>query len=250
MKISLLTVSYNSAETIRDTIHSVQSQDYENIEYIIVDGNSTDGTVEIIKEHEKVVAKWISEPDKGIYEAMNKAIKMATGEVVGILNSDDFYSSTTIVSQIAAAFEDQSVDAVFGDLVFVDPNNLNKVVRTYSSAKWRPEKFAKGFMPAHPTFYVRRKFYDQIGLFKTDYKIAADYELLIRFLYVHRLKYKYLPLNMVTMRRGGVSSNGIRSNIILNNEIIRGCRENGINTNVFKIYPKYFVKLFELFNPR
>jgi hypothetical protein len=136
---------------------------------------------------------------------------------------------------------------VFGDLIFVDPANLQKVVRKYSSAKWYPDKFARGFMPAHPTFFVRRKYYEEFGLFKTDYKIAADYELLIRFLYVHKLRYRYLPLTMVTMRKGGVSSNGIKSNIILNNEIIRACRENGINTSVWKIYPKYFVKLFELF---
>jgi glycosyltransferase involved in cell wall biosynthesis len=249
MKISLITVSYNSAETITDTIESIHSQDYDDIEYIIVDGASKDITVEIIKSFGNKIDKWISEPDKGIYDAMNKAIKMATGEVVGILNSDDFYSANNVISKVADAFSDSTIDAVFGDLVFVDPNNLKKVVRKYSSAKWYPEKFAKGFMPAHPTFFVRRKYYEQIGLFKTDYKIAADYELLIRFLYVHKLKYKYLPLNMVTMRKGGVSSNGIMSNIILNDEIIRGCRENGIQTNVLKVYPKYFTKLFELFNP-
>jgi len=249
MKISLITVSYNSAETITDTIESIHSQDFDDIEYIIVDGASKDNTVEIIKSYGAKIDKWISEPDKGIYDAMNKAIKMATGDVVGILNSDDFYSATNVISQVADAFGDSTIDAVFGDLVFVDPKNLKKVVRKYSSAKWYPEKFAKGFMPAHPTFFVRRKYYEQIGLFKTDYKIAADYELLIRFLYVRKLKYKYLPLNMVTMRKGGVSSNGIMSNIILNDEIIRGCRENGIQTNVFKVYPKYFTKLFELFNP-
>src|SRR5258706_13870043 len=248
MKISILTISFNSAATISDTIKSVRSQDYKEIEYIVVDGSSKDETVNIIRSNEDVITKWISEPDKGIYEAMNKAMKMAEGEVVGILNSDDFYSDQTIITQVASAFKDPSIDAVFGDLVFVDPNNLEKVVRTYSSAKWYPEKFARGFMPAHPTFFVRRKYYEQFGLFKTDYKIAADYELLIRFLYVHKLKYKYLPINMVTMRKGGVSSNGIRSNIILNDEIIRGCRENGIKTNVFKVYPKYFIKFFELFN--
>ncbi len=248
MKISLITVSFNSGATIRDTIESIRSQNYPNIEYIVVDGNSKDGTVEIIKSFESEIDKWISEPDKGIYDAMNKAIRMTTGDAVGILNSDDFYSATNIISQVAAAFNDVTVDAVFGDLVFVDPSNLKKVVRKYSSAKWHPDKFARGFMPAHPTFFVRRKYYEQIGLFKTDYKIAADYELLIRFLYVHKLKYKYLPINMVTMRKGGVSSNGIMSNIILNDEIIRGCRENGIRTNVFKVYPKYFTKFFELFN--
>lgn len=248
MKVSLITVSFNSAATIKDTIESIHAQDYSDIEYIIADGNSKDETISIVKSYDTIINKWISEPDKGIYDAMNKAIKMATGEVVGILNSDDFYSATNIISQVAEAFHESTIDAVFGDLVFVDPNNLKKVVRKYSSAKWRPEKFARGFMPAHPTFFVRRKYYDEIGLFKTDYKIAADYELLIRFLYVHKLNYKYLPINMVTMRKGGVSSNGIMSNIILNDEIIRGCRENGIQTNVFKVYPKYFTKLFELFN--
>jgi glycosyltransferase involved in cell wall biosynthesis len=250
MRISLITVSYNSGKTLGDTIASVSRQDHPDIEYIIVDGASKDNTLEIIKGNEDKVSKWISEPDKGIYDAMNKGVKLTTGEVVGIINSDDFYHADNIISTVAKVFEDESIDAVFGDLVFVDPDNLQKVVRKYSSKNWYPEKFARGFMPAHPTFFVRRKYYEQFGLFKTDYKIAADYELLIRFLYVNRLRYKYIPLTMVTMRKGGVSSNGIKSNIILNNEIIRGCRENGISTNVFKIYPKYFVKLFELFASR
>ena len=247
MKISLLTVSFNSAATIKQTIESITSQDYKDIEYIIVDGNSTDATVEIIKSYNSFINAWISERDKGIYDAMNKAISMATGEVVGILNSDDFYANDQILSQVAKAFLDPSIDVVFGDLVFVDPANLNKVVRKYSSAKWHPDKFAWGFMPAHPTVFIRRTFYQQFGLFKIDYKIAADYELLIRFLFVHRLRYKYLPITMVKMRRGGVSSRNLMSNIILNNEIIRGCRENGIKTGVLKVYSKYFTKFFELF---
>lgn len=248
MKISLITVTFNSANTLQSTIDSVASQDHKDIEYVIVDGASTDNTVTIIKDNAAVVNQWISEPDKGIYDAMNKGIKLTSGEVVGIINSDDFYHNNSILTSVAKAFEDLTVDAVFGDLVFVDPSNLTKVVRKYSSKNWYPEKFSRGFMPAHPTFFVRRKYYERFGLFKTDYKIAADYELLIRFLYVHKLRYKYLPLTMVTMRKGGVSSNSIMSNIILNKEIIRGCRENGIRTNVFKIYPKYFIKFFELFN--
>lgn len=246
MKISLLTVSYNSAATIQDTIQSVRSQDYKDIEYIVVDGNSKDATLDIIKSNQSFIAKWISEPDNGIYDAMNKALRMATGDVVGILNSDDFYSDKTILSQVADAFTDPEVDVVYGDLVFVDPSNLNKIVRTYSSAHWNHKKFAWGFMPAHPTVFTRRKYYEQYGMFKTDYKIAADYELLIRFLYVHKLRYKYLPLKMVVMRKGGVSSQNWRSNIILNEEIIRGCRENDLYTNRAMIYSKYFRKLFEL----
>jgi glycosyltransferase involved in cell wall biosynthesis len=247
LKISLLTVSYNSAATIQDTITSVHSQDYKDIEYIVVDGNSKDTTVDIIKANQATITKWISEPDRGIYDAMNKALRMASGEVVGILNSDDFYSDATIVSQVAHAFADPTVDAVYGDLVFVDPADLSRVVRTYSSAHWNSNKFAWGFMPAHPTVFIRRKYYEQFGLFKTDYKIAADYELLIRFLHVHKLRYKYLPLKMVIMRKGGVSSQGWKSNIILNEEIIRGCRENGLYTNRWMVYSKYFRKILELF---
>ncbi len=247
MKISIITVSFNSAGTIKDTINSIRSQDYRNIEYIIVDGNSKDATVEIIKANQDIITKWISEPDKGIYDAMNKALRLATGEVVGILNSDDFYSGNTIVSQVAEQFLNYEVDAVFGDLVFVDPDDLTKVVRTYSADHWHPKKFAWGFMPPHPTFFVRRKYYEQFGDFKTDYKIAADYELLIRFLLVNKLNYRYLPMTMVKMRKGGVSSRNLMSNVILNNEIIRGCRENGVYSNEFMVYSKYFRKIFELF---
>lgn len=247
MKISILTVTFNSAATLQSTFDSICTQHYSDIEYIVVDGNSTDGTRHLIQTNENIIDKSISEPDKGIYDAMNKAIKLATGDVVGILNSDDFYADEMILSKVAEAFENDSVDAVFGDLEFVDPNNLSKVVRTYSSAHWNPKKFAWGFMPAHPTFFVRRKYYEKFGSFKTDYKIAADYELLIRFLLVHQLKYKYLPLKMVVMRKGGVSSSGWKSNFILNNEIMRACRDNGIYTNSLMVYSKYFRKLFELF---
>lgn len=246
MKISLITVSYNSVATIKDTIVSVRSQDFKDIEYIIVDGNSNDGTVEIIQSSGASVSKWLSESDEGIYDAMNKGIKMATGEVVGIINSDDFYFSDQIISAVSKSFADDHVDAVFGDLIVVNPKNPGKVVRTYSSKNWYPEKFARGFMPAHPTFFVRRKYYEQFGLFKTDYKIAADYEMLIRLLYVNKLKYRYLPMTMVVMRKGGVSSNGLKSNLVLNQEILRACKENGIPTNYFLIYSKYFFKLFEL----
>jgi glycosyltransferase involved in cell wall biosynthesis len=179
---------------------------------------------------------------------MNKGLAMATGDVVGMLNSDDFYFDDTIISQVAKAFSDEEVDAVFGNLVFVDPKNLKKPIRSYSSKRWHPGKFARGFMPAHPTFFVRRKYYEKFGLFKIDYKIASDYEMLIRLLYVNKLNYKYLPITMVVMRKGGVSSSGIKSNIVLNNEIKRACNENGIKTNLPLIYLKYFTKVFELIN--
>jgi glycosyltransferase involved in cell wall biosynthesis len=248
MKISLITVSYNSSSTIKDTIDSVLAQDHPDIEYIIVDGKSKDNTVEIIKSYGGRISRWISEPDHGIYDGMNKGLEMATGDVVGMLNSDDFYSENTIISQVATAFADEQIDAVFGNLVFVDPKNLKKPIRSYSSKRWHPGKFARGFMPAHPTFFVRRKYYEKFGHFKTDYKIASDYEMLIRLLYVNKLNYKYLPITMVVMRKGGVSSSGIKSNIVLNSEIKRACNENGIKTNLPLIYLKYFTKVFELIN--
>ncbi len=246
MKLSILTVCYNSAKTIQHTIDSVRSQEYEDIEYIVVDGASSDGTAEIIKANSSSIDRWISERDTGIYDAMNKAVSMATGDVVGILNSDDFYADETILSKVAEAFADPAIDVVFGDLEFVDPTDLTKVVRTYSAAHWYPQKLAWGFMPPHPTVFIRRKYYEQLGLFKTDYKISADYELLIRYLYVHKLRYTYLPLKMVVMRKGGASTRNWKSNIILNEEIIRGCQENGLYTNRVMVYSKYFRKLWEL----
>lgn len=248
MKITIITVCFNSASHIEDAINSVHNQDYKRIEHIVIDGNSTDGTQEILRKHEKKLAFWMSEPDNGIYDAMNKGLSRATGDIVGILNSDDFYFDNQVISKIADAFSTDGIDAVFGDLIFVDPNDLNRTVRTYSSKNWHPDRFAKGYMPAHPTFFVKRNFYEKHGLFETDYKIAADYEMLIRLLYVHKLKYLYLPIKMVKMRKGGVSSNGIASNITLNSEIIRACRKHGIKTSAAKIYPKYFKKIFELFN--
>jgi len=248
MKVSIITVCFNSADHIEDAIQSVAAQDHEDIEHLVIDGGSTDGTVDILKSYDQQISYWISEADRGIYDAMNKGIAVASGEVVGILNSDDFYFDETIISQVALAFEDPQLDAVYGDLIFVDPCNLKKTVRTYSSAKWNPERFARGYMPAHPTFFVRRKYYEEYGLFEIDYKIAADYEMLIRLLYVYKLTYKYLPLTMVKMRKGGVSSNGFKSNILLNKEIVRACLKHGIKTSALKIYPKYFNKVFELFN--
>lgn len=248
MKVTIITVCYNSVAHIEDAINSVANQDYKDIEHIVIDGDSKDGTQEILRKYSDKLAVWISEPDRGIYDAMNKGIEKATGDIIGILNSDDFYFDDHVISQVVEAFSDPKIEAVFGDLIFVDPKNLDRTVRTYSSRKWHPERFAKGYMPAHPTVFIKRKFYEKHGLFEIDYEIAADYEMLIRLFYVHKLNYKYLPIKMVKMRKGGASSNGLRSNITLNNEIIRACRKHGIKTSVLKIYPKYFNKMFELFN--
>ena len=248
MKISLITVTFNSDSTLRDTIESVLAQSYPNIEYILVDGASKDNTVDIIKEYEPQFngrMRWISEKDKGLYDAMNKGIRMATGEVVGIINSDDFYHRKDVIEKVAEAFGDGTVQAVYGDVRFVNPDDLDKTVRYYSSRKFAPALFRYGFMPAHPTFFTYRKYFEEFGYYKTDYRIAADYELLIRFLYVHRLKTKYLPLDFMKMRTGGASTASVKSNWLLNKEIVRACGENGIWTCMPLLLLKYVIKVFE-----
>ena len=250
MKVSIITVVYNNNKTIKDAIESVLNQTYNNIEYIIIDGASTDGTVEIVKSYGDKITKFVSEPDKGLYDAMNKGIALATGDVIGILNSDDFYIDEFVIEKVVKIFEEKEVDSLFADLVYVKPDNVKKTVRHYDSSQFHPEKFAYGWMPAHPTFFVKRSVYEKYGLFKTDYKIAADYELLVRFLYKHRLTYFYLKEVIIKMRMGGASTSGFKSNLILNQEIIRACRENGIKTNMFKVLSKYPQKLLGLWRKR
>lgn len=249
MKISLITVTFNSDKTLRDTVQSVLSQSYSDIEYIIIDGLSQDVTIDIIKEYESKLQgrlKWISEKDNGLYDAMNKGIRMATGDIVGIINSDDFYHRRDTLMRVAEAFRSNNIQAVYGDVRFVNPDNLDKTVRYYSSKRFTPKMFRYGFMPAHPTFFTYRKYFEEFGYYKTDYKIAADYELLIRFLYVHQLKSQYLPFDFMKMRTGGTSTASIRSNILLNKEIVRACKENGIWTCFPLLFLKYLVKVFEL----
>jgi len=248
LKVSIITACYNSASTIKGTIESVINQTYNNIEFIIIDGASKDGTVDIVSSYGEKISKFISEPDKGIYNAMNKGIRIATGDIVGILNSDDFFNSTEVIQKIVDEFNKSDIDALYGDVQFVKPNDLQKVVRYYSSKNFNPKKFKYGFMPAHPSFYVKRTFFEKIGYYKETYIIGADYELLIRFLHNNKLKSKYLQMPFVTMRTGGVSNRSLKSNLILNNEIIRACGENGIKTNIINVYSKYFIKIFELFS--
>lgn len=249
MKISIITVVWNNKKTIKDAINSVLNQTYENIEYIIVDGASTDGTVEIVRNYGDKVAKFLSEPDKGLYDAMNKGIVLATGDVVGILNSDDFYIDEFVIEKVVKVFEDKYVDSVFADLIFVKPDDVEKIVRYYDSSKFNPSKFAYGWMPAHPTFFVKREVYDKYGVFRTDLKIAADFDILARFLHTKKISYSYMQEVLVKMRVGGVSTGGFNSKLLLNKEVLQVCLDNGIKTNIFKILSKYPSKLIEmLFN--
>lgn len=249
MKISIITVTYNSAATLRDTMESILSQTYTDIEYLVVDGLSKDNTMDIVREYEPRFGgrmKWISEKDHGLYDAMNKGIRMSTGDIVGILNSDDFYTSNDILEKIVAGFDD-NVDAVYGDLHYVHADNLQRCVRYYSSEIFKPSLMRMGFIPAHPTFYCRRKYFDKYGCYKADYKIAADFDLLLRFIYVNNIKTKYLPIDMVTMRIGGASTNGLKGRLGGMREHLRSLKENGIKSNWFILSLRYFYKISEFF---
>ena len=250
MKISIVTVVHNNKETIQDAMNSVLSQNYDDIEYIIIDGASTDGTVEVIKKAVKRYPerniKFISEKDDGIYDAMNKGIRLATGDITGILNSDDLYINNDVISTVVNEFMTKNVDSVFADLVYVRTDDLDKIVRYYSSANFHPKKMAYGWMPAHPTFFVKKKMYEQYGLYKTDYMIAADYELIARFLVKNKISYSYIPEVLVKMGTGGASTRNLKSNWILNKEILRACAENGIKTNIVKVLSKYPTKILQI----
>lgn len=249
MKISIVTATYNSRQTVCDTLKSVLLQSYTDYEYIVIDGGSKDGTVDIIREYEPLFGgrmKWISEPDKGIYDAMNKGIGMATGDVVGLLNSDDFYTANNVLSRVASAFSDASLDAVYGDIHFVNDCNLKKCVRYYSSKPFHRCWMRFGFMPAHPSFYCRRCVYERYGVFDLSYKVAADFECLLRLIFIHRIKTKYLPMDFVTMRTGGASTSGMASHkrIMLDHQM--AFKKNGVYSNVFFEFLRYGYKVCEI----
>lgn len=244
LKVSIITVSFNSAKTIAGTIDSVLSQDYPNIEYIVVDGGSSDGTVGIIEKNQSRISKWISEKDRGMYDAMNKGIAMATGDVIGILNSDDVYMNTHVISELIGLMQSKRAQVVFADLILVDQFDDQKVLRYYDSGHFHPNKFKYGWMPAHPTVFVKRELYEVVGNFSTTYQIAADYEMLIRILAIQRARYAYLPKPVVRMRSGGASTSGLSRNWILNQEIVRACKENGIYSNMAMLLLKLPFKLW------
>lgn len=248
MKISIITAAWNSGATIRDTMLSVLAQTYPDIEHIVVDGASHDNTLDIVRELEPRYAgrlRWISEKDKGIYDAMNKGLSMATGDVVGILNSDDFFSDAKVIERAVEHFSDD-IDAVYGDIHFVNANDLDFCVRYYSSAVFTRWMMLLGYQPAHPSFYCRKTIYEKHGYFDTDFKIAADFEHLLRVIYVNNIRTKYLPMDFVTMRTGGASTAGIKSHMRIYMEHLKAYRKNGINTAMFLDHTRYFFKSLEL----
>ena len=251
MKISVITATFNSGKTLRDTIESVLRQTYRDIEYIIVDGASRDDTLDIIREYEPRFGgrmRWISEPDRGIYDAMNKGIGMATGAVVGLLNSDDFYTDECVLERVAAEIMD--VDAVYGDIHYVDDGDLTKCVRYYSSKGFRRWKMRMGFMPAHPSFYCRRTVYTRFGLFDTDFRVAADFEQLLRLIYLNRIHTRYIQMDFVTMRTGGASSSGMKSHKKIIRDHMLAYKKNGVRSNYVLEGMRYLNKLWEIGSQR
>ncbi len=248
LKISVITVVYNSAGTVRDAISSVLAQTYDNIEYIIVDGASSDGTVDIVNEYRDKIGTFISEPDRGIYDAMNKGIRMAKGDVIGFLNSDDMYQDNRVLEKIARVFADPKTDSCYGDLVYVNKDETKKVVRYWKSRPFKKGLYRWGWMPAHPTFYVRRRIYEKLGGFDLEFKLQSDFEITTRFLEIHGVTSVYLPEILVRMRAGGATNRSIRNIIRGNIEAYRACKKNGLNITPLFIARKIVSRIPQFFS--
>lgn len=249
MKISIITVTFNRAHIIHDCIEGVLKQSFKDYEYIIVDGASKDNTVDILREYEPKFEgrmRWISEPDKGLYDAINKGFRMAKGEIVGIINSDDFFHRVDTFDIIARAFDDPSVEAIYGDDRVVSAEDIQKELRVTRASYFRTWMYRIGLMPGHQTFYAKRDLFEKFGYYKIDYKIAADFELMLRFMYVNGVKAKYIPETLMTFRVGGVSTQ-LSNKLIVNKETIRACRENGLFCCEPMIWAKYLFKLNRIF---
>lgn len=238
MKVSIITISYNSAETIKDTIESVLAQDYPDIEYIIVDGASSDGTMDIIKKYEDRVAQVISESDNGIYDAMNKGLKLATGELIGILNSDDVYKDNRVISDVVSTVQESNSDALYADLVYSDRNDLTRVKRYWRSGSFKKNSFKWGWMPPHPTFFVKRSVYERYGYFNTSLKTSADYEIMLRFLFKEGISVSYLDRVITIMRMGGQSNASVKNRMDANKEDRMAWKLNGLKPNAVTFYLK------------
>lgn len=249
MRISVITATYNSGRTIGDTLESVLRQTYSDVELIVVDGASRDDTMDVVRRYEPRFGgrlHWTSEPDRGIYDAMNKGIARATGDVIGILNSDDFYTSDTVLERVAEAMAGGDVDAVYGDIHYVRDGDLRRCVRYYSSRPFRRWMMRLGFMPAHPSFYCRREVYERCGTFDTTYRVAADFENLLRLIYVNHIKTRYLPVDFVTMRTGGASTSGLSSHRQIMRDHLRALRSNGVWSCTPLLGLRYIYKIWEV----
>jgi glycosyltransferase involved in cell wall biosynthesis len=246
MKISIITVSFNSEKTIKQTIESVLAQDYPWVEYIVVDGASKDSTVEILQSFGSKI-KYISEPDKGIYDALNKGVKMATGDIVGTIGSDDFYPNNHVLSHVAEAFQQHGTDVIYGDKQYVNPDNMHKIVRYWKSGEYNRENWLKGWMPPHLSFYIKRAAFEQYGYYITDFTCSGDYELMLRMMYKHGLSAAYLPEVVMTMRNGGTSTASWKHRYRANMEDRRAWQINQLNPRWYTLWMKPISKISQLF---
>lgn len=247
MKVSIITITYNSSATIRDTIESVLNQTYSDIEYIIVDGLSRDNTLNIVSEYNSRIAKVVSEKDHGLYDALNKGIKLCTGDIVGLIHSDDFYTSNDVIEKLVNKIKSENADAVYADLYYVDKDDTSRIFRKWHSGEYKHGMFYNGWMPPHPTFFVKREYYNRYGLFNTQFKSAADYELMLRFIHKHHLKLAYLPEFIVKMRVGGKSNVSLKNRIRANQEDRKAWVVNGLKPKLHTLYLKPIRKVVQLF---
>ena len=241
MKISIITVCYNSAKTIENTFHSVKNQTYKNVEYIVVDGVSKDGTLDLIKKYESTISKWLSAPDKGLYDALNKGIALATGDIVGVLNSDDVFLDVFILENIAKFHQENDIDASIGNITQF--NESGKTVRKYSSKNWTPENLKIGFMPAHPAIFFKRDLFENYGKYRLDFVSGADYELIIRFFLRNKITWKYSDITTTAMLIGGISSSGYKSYKLISREIKKALDLNNIKFSYFIVLLRVIWKL-------
>ncbi|MEO8820573.1 MAG: glycosyltransferase family 2 protein [Ginsengibacter sp.] len=243
MKVSIITVTMNSEKHLSDCISSVKRQNYKDIEYIIIDGKSTDGTLDIIQQNKKNITSWISEADRGMYDAINKGIKMATGDIIGILNSDDMFASADSVRSIVDCFETTGTDSVYGDLIYVDALNTQKILRYWKGGSYKRSRFRYGWMPAHPTFYMKRELITQYGLYENHYHTAADYEFMARYLFLHKVTATYIDSMLVKMRSGGISNVTLKSRIRANRRDFLAMKKNRIPFSFFVSILKPLIKI-------
>jgi glycosyltransferase involved in cell wall biosynthesis len=247
MKVSIITVVYNGADTIAEAIESVLGQTYPGIEYIIIDGASTDGTQAIIARYADRIARYVSEPDTGLYDAMNKGLHLATGDITGILNADDIYRHPDVVSRVVTLMQHHNADAVYGDLVYADRANPDRVTRNWRAGQYRPGAFLNGWMPPHPTFFVKTTLYRQHGYFSTDLRSAADYELMLRLIHKHQIRLAYLSEIMVVMRTGGISNSSVKNRLRANREDRLAWQMNGLIPRWYTLWIKPLRKLQQFF---
>ena len=248
MKVSIITITYNSAATVEDTLKSVVDQDYPNIEYLIIDGKSKDNTLQIVDKYKDKITKVVSEKDKGLYDALNKGIALASGDIVGMLHSDDLYATNQVISDIVKTFESNpEAEGVYADLVFVDRNDINKITRTWESGDYEEGDFLNGWMPPHPTFFVRKECYERFGGFNTTLRLSADYELMLRMIHKNKIKLAYLPKVVVKMRMGGASNVSFFVRLKANIEDKMAWKLNGIKPGFLTRFMKPARKIGQYF---